>query len=212
MIAAAWQDTARDTIARWSASTIHDTVAAIAKQPAYSRSIRQSLFGRFLRFIADRLSDLQRMLGGAASARVIVIAAVALIVVVIVARIVVARRLEEQRSRVRAARAGARDRTDHWAAARELAAAGDHAAACHMLYAAVLDSLARTGVVRVHPSKTSGDYVRELARRSGTAAPTFAAFARQFERTVFSTEAVSAEDFDRLSAAASRASQPGLAA
>ncbi len=212
LIAAAWQDAARDTISRWSTKDIHDTVAAIAKQPAYARSIRQSLFGRFLRFVLDRLSDLERMLGGSSSARLIVITAVALIVVVIVARIVVARRLEEQRSRVRAARFGARDRKDHWAAARELANAGDYAAACHVLYAAVLDSLARGGAVRVHPSKTSGDYARELTRRSAIAAPTFATFARQFERTVFSTEAVSAEDFDRLSAAAARVAQPGLAA
>jgi Domain of unknown function (DUF4129) len=208
----AWQDAARDTVSRWSAETIHDTVAAIAKQPAYSTSIRQSLFGRFLRFVVDLLSDLRRMLGGSSSARVIVIAAVALIVFVIIARIVVARRLEEQRSRVRASRVGARDRTDHWTAARDLASAGDHAAASHALYAAVLDSLVRSGAVRFHPSKTSGDYSRELARRAAPTAPTFLAFARQFERTVFGTDAVGADDFDRLSAAASRVAQPPVAA
>jgi hypothetical protein len=191
---------------------IHDSVAAIAKQPAYATSLRQSLFGRFLRFVFDRLSDLQRLLGGSSSARFVAIAAVALIVAVIIGRIVIARRIEEQRGRIRAGRVGTRGRTDYWASARELANAGDYAAACHALYAAVLESLARSGTVRVHASKTSGDYSRELARRAAIAATPFAAFARQFERTVFSTESVTAEDFDRLSAAASRIVQPPVAA
>jgi len=189
LIATAWQDAARDTLSRWSAEMIHDSVAAIAKQPAYATSIRQSLLGRF-----------------------VVMAAVALIVVVIVGRIVVARRIDEQRSRIRAGRVGARDRADYWGAARELANRGEYSAACHALYAAVLDSLARSGAVRVHPSKTSGDYSRELARRAAIATPAFAAFARQFERTVFSTESVTSDDFDRLFAEASRIVEPSVAA
>jgi uncharacterized protein DUF4129 len=212
LIATAWQDAARDTLSRWSAEMIHDSVAAIAKQPAYATSIRQSLLGRFLRFLFDRLSDLQRVLGGSSSARFVVMAAVALIVVVIVGRIVVARRIDEQRSRIRAGRVGARDRADYWGAARELANRGEYSAACHALYAAVLDSLARSGAVRVHPSKTSGDYSRELARRAAIATPAFAAFARQFERTVFSTESVTSDDFDRLFAEASRIVEPSVAA
>lgn len=212
MIAPAWQDVAHDTISRWTPEMIHDSVAAIARQPAYATSIRQSLFGRFLRFLFDRFSDLQRLVGGSSSARFIVIAAVTLIVAVIVGRIVIARRIEEQKGRIRAGRVGTRERTDYWAAARDLANTGDYAAACHALYAAVLDSLARNGAVRVHASKTSGDYSRELARRAAITSAPFAAFARQFERTVFSTESVTADDFDRLSAAASRIAQPPVAA
>jgi hypothetical protein len=82
------------------------------------------------------------------------------------------------------------------------------------VYAAVLDQLARAGAVRVHPSKTSGDYARELARRGVPLAPAFQAFARQFERIVFgaSADAISADDFERLATAAERVSATRQAA
>jgi hypothetical protein len=189
---------AQDSVRRWSTDAIHDAVAAIARQPAYSTSIKQSLFGRFVRFVLDRLHDLQVLLGGSQSARLVVMAAVALIIIVIVARIVVSRRSEDGRVRDRGRAGVGHGRTDHWRRARELADAGDHATACHALYEAVLDDLARTGALRFHPSKTSGDYARELARRGSRSAPSFLAFARQFERIVFGTTAVNTDDFERL--------------
>lgn len=214
MISLAAQAVARDTSNRWSPQTIHDTVAAIARQPEYSTSIRQSLLGRFFRFLFQQLEDLRGFLHGSPGARLIVIVAVALIVFVIVARIVVSRRLDQSAARARA-RGGpsGRGRADYWIEARSLASAGDHAGACHALYAAVLDALARGGAVRVHPSKTSGDYSRELARRGVPAAPAFRTFARQFERIVFGGDAnVSAEDFEHLAAAAERVMPSPVAA
>jgi hypothetical protein len=206
-----WSQTARDSVQRWSSDLIHDTVAAIARQPAYSTSIRQSLLGRFFSFLFERLRDLQRLLSGSPGARLTVIVGVALIVLVIVARIVVARRIEDSRARERMPGAGGRARTDYWGRARELARGGDHDAACHALYAAVLDELTRRGAVRFHPSKTIGDYARELARRGGPAAPAFLAFARQFERVVYGPGLIVVDDFDRLANAAERASTPGAA-
>ncbi len=203
MTGVAWQAQVQDTTGHWSTSAIHDTVAVIARQPAYSTSIRQSLLGRLFRFLFDRLRDLRGVLHNSLGARLTVILAVALIVIVIVARIVVARRLDEQRARVRGARGlGGGARTDYWSMARELERAGDHAAACHTLYAAVLDALARGGAVRFHPSKTSGDYARELTRRGAPVAAPFATFARHFEHVVFGTDVVTSDDFERLSAAA----------
>jgi hypothetical protein len=212
LIATPWQDAARDTVGRWSARTIHDSVAAIARQPAYSTSVRQSLLGRFFRFLYDQYRALRDALGGSANVRFLIITAVALIVLVIVARIVVARRAEESRSRVRAKHGIGRARADYWQSARDLSAAGDHAAACHALYAAVLDALVRSGGVHFHPSKTSGDYARELVRRGSVAAPPFLAFARQFERTVFGLGDIGADDFERLSATAIKLIQPPMAA
>jgi len=209
----AWSAVVPDTVHRWSSDAIHDTVAAIARQPAYSTSIRQSLLGRFLRFTFDRLSDLRALLSGSPGVRLTVIVAVALIVIVIIARILVARRIEETRARGRGGRgADGRSRTDYWGRARALARDGDHEAACHALYAAVLDELTRGGGVRFHPSKTSGDYARELARRGAPMAPAFLAFARQFERIVFGTDVVAAEDFDHLVSAAERVAPARVAA
>jgi hypothetical protein len=195
---------AQDSARRWSTDAIHDTVAVIARQPAYSTSIRRSLFGRLLSFLWDRLNDLRELLSGSPGARLTVMVAVALIIILIVARIVVGRRLEDARARSSGRSGVGRTRADNWASARELAAAGDYVAACHALYAAVLDDLARTGALRLHSSKTSGDYARELARRGSRAAPSFLAFARQFERIVFGSAAAGVDDFERLASVAER--------
>jgi hypothetical protein len=66
----------------------------------------------------------------------------------------------------------------------------------------VLDDLARRGTVRFHPSKTSGDYARELARRGSPAAPAFQAFARHFERIAYGTAITGVEEFEQLATAA----------
>lgn len=199
------QAAARDTAGQWSAQAIHDTVAAIARQRAYSTSLRESLLGRFFRFLFQELSDLLSYLHGSPNARWIVVTSVGAIVLVIVARIVAGRDVDDRGARRRAGRTGG-DRTsaDYWTEARALAGGGNYDAACHALYTAVLDVLARRGAVRIHPSKTSGDYSRELTRRGIPVAPAFRAFARQFERIVFGSVAdgVSADDFERLITAA----------
>jgi hypothetical protein len=201
-----------DSAGHWTARAIHDTVAAIARQPAYSTSLRETLLGRFFRFLWDRFRDLRDFLGGVPGGRPIVIFAVALVVFVIVARIVVARRIEDGRFRASARRGGRGGQTDFWVSARELSQAGDHAAACHALYVAVLSELTRAGAIRLHPSKTSGDYARELARRGAPSAAAFRAFARQFEHLVFGAGSVSASDFDRLASAAEQATPRAAAA
>src|SRR5262249_28806781 len=93
-----WSQAVRDSAQRWSPDMIHDSVAAIARQPAYSASVRQSLLGRFFRFLFDRLRDLQAALGRSSGVKLTVIVAIALIVFVIVARIVMARRIEDDRA------------------------------------------------------------------------------------------------------------------
>ena len=145
------------------AKQIHDTVAAIARQPAYATPVRQSLLGRVLRTLFagfaicssnSRLARraVRRHRGGRADHR---------------------RDCRSDRDRTqidarRRAGAGLRaiggERRDYWALAAELAAAGNYTGACHALYIGVLDALSRTGALRFHASKTSGDYARELRR------------------------------------------------
>jgi uncharacterized protein DUF4129 len=203
---------AQDSVRAWSTAAIHDTVAAIARQPAYAQSIRRSLLGRFFRFLLDRIRDLRDAWSGSPSARFAVIAGVALVVLVIVARIVVARRIEETEAKARTRRRRGDAGANAWARARELASAGDHDSACRAVYAAVLDDLARTGAVRVHASKTSGDYARELARRGAPSATAFRSFARQAERLVYGTRAITADDFDRLASVGERVVSAPMAA
>src|SRR5882672_9963131 len=148
----------QDVVGRWSSAEIHDTVAAIARQPIYA-PLRQSLAGRLFRYVFERIADLFALFRGSSDARFLVIGATVVVALVLVARIVVSTQADERRRRVGGSANGTgASRTDFWAAARDLAAAGDYTAACHALYAGVLDSLSRADALKFHSSKTSGDY------------------------------------------------------
>lgn len=198
---------------RWSAEQVHDTVAAIVRQPEFATPLRQSLAGRVLRYVANQVAALIDLLRGSPSSRVIVITAVVLIILVIIARIIVARRVDAAGVFGEDASGDRRDgRRDPWAEAHARATAGDYEAATHSLYAAVIETLARAGAITHHPSKTSGDYARELARRGATGSRDFRSFAREADRVIFGSLRPDAEDYERLKTAASRIAGVPLAA
>jgi hypothetical protein len=190
---------------RWTAEDIHDTVAAIVRQPEYATPLRQSLVGRVFRFIAERIGDVIALLRHSPSSRVVVITSIALVLVVVAARIAVARRVDAAR-RLTAERSEGRrgQRLDPWADAHARAAAGDYEGATHLLYAGVIDSLARAGLVKHHRSKTGGDYARELARRGAPNSRDFRSFIREADRVIFGTHRPDANDYDQLRQAAAR--------
>jgi hypothetical protein len=188
------------SIGEWTTRAIHDTVDAIARQPAYAVPLRRSLLGRVVGWLFERFGELVELFRGSRDLRIAAIVAAALILFAIVGRIVVARQIDTVRRRGGfGAELGKGERRDYWNLARELAAKGDHVAASHALYAAVIDSLARSGAITFHSSKTSGDYARELFRRGAANASEFRAFARSFDRVVYGTATVGADDYARLS-------------
>lgn len=89
-------------------------------------------------------------------------------------------------------------RGDAWAAAQQLAARGNYTAAAHALYAALLDAGASQQQLRVHPSKTTGDYVREVRRRSPPAFPVFRDFARSYDLVIYGVGECNRERYERL--------------
>ena len=91
---------------------------------------------------------------------------------------------------------------DPWAAAPEDAARGDYTAAAHALYQALLESAARRGELRLHHSKTLGDYVRELRARSSALFGRFRDFARAYETVIYGIGVCDRERFERLRALA----------
>ncbi len=193
-------------IGRWSTAEIHDTVAAIARQPAYATPLRRSLLGRALTFLINRFADLVALLNGSREFRWMAIIATVLIVLAVVGRVVISRQLDVLgRGDGRRARFSG-ERRDFWAVSRELAAAEDFTGACHALYAAVIDTLGRGGAVKFHASKTSGDYVRELRRHGSPELQSFRAFARQFDRIVYGTSSADRDDYELLARAAELAS------
>jgi hypothetical protein len=105
--------------------------------------------------------------------------------------------LRDDQARIRFGGRGGRH-VDAWAAAQRLAAEGRYTEAAHALYRAVLERLSASDGVRLHPSKTSGDYVRELRRRGSGSATLFRAFARRFDTVIFGTGVCEADDFQAL--------------
>ncbi len=182
----------------WPAAAVRDTVAAIARQAAYRRSFTTSIFDRLLGWLADLWGRMLAPLRDSTDARVLVIVLAVLLVITVVARLVVA------------ARAGAPDAGriggggavvyagDSWADAERLAAAGQFTAAAHALYGALLARLAGRGAVRLHPSKTAGDYAREL-RRGGLPEQTpFQRFRVRYDRVIYGTGTCTAGEYAAL--------------
>jgi len=80
---------------------------------------------------------------------------------------------------------GGRTAEDPWRAADALLAAGRLEEAAHALYRAVVESVTRTEKIRLDPSKTSGDYVRELRSRGSPRTSSFRDFSRRFDVAVY---------------------------
>jgi Domain of unknown function (DUF4129) len=89
-------------------------------------------------------------------------------------------------------------RGDAWSAAQQLAARGDYTAAAHALYVALLDAGARQNQLKLHPSKTAGDYVREVRRRASPIFPGFRDFARAYEFVIYGLGECDRERYERL--------------
>ena len=163
---------------------VRDTVHAVVDDLAYRRSISTSVLGRIWRWTMELLD---RIIGAAADAphgRTLVIAGLAVIVLLVIGRLVFASRLgvdELGMSR----RHPERLRAPTLADADRLAADGRHDEAVHALYQAVLEWVARRDGIRLHASKTSGDYARELRRRGAAVHQPFRQFSRRHDRIVF---------------------------
>ena len=169
----------------WPATAVHDTMAAIVRQMAYRRSIRTSVLDRVFSWLFDLLDRFAGTLRGIPGGRYIALGGALLIVGLIVARVIYGARLREEAEQ--RARAGRKARTyaDPWAEAERAAADGRFTDAAHALHAAVLESLSRRERVRLHPSKTDGDYARELRRAQSGAYGPFREFGRLYDRLIY---------------------------
>lgn len=169
----------------WPSSAVHDTIAALARGIEYRRSIRQSLLDRAFLWVSQAIERLVGFIRHLPSSRAIGLTILGLIVVTIVARLVIsALARDETGARARRSR-GARAGEDPFVAAERLAAEGRFEDAAHALYHGVLLALARSDRIRLDPSKTSGDYARELRARSSSSYQSFRAFSRRFDVAVF---------------------------
>jgi hypothetical protein len=185
--------------ATWTRAAIHDTVAAIVRQPAYHRSLGTTLLDRVLGWIADAYSRLVEALGSVPHGRVVATIAAATVALLVAARIVYASRLRGISTMSLASRRGrSATSSDSWREAEQLAAAGQFTEAAHALYRGTVSLLAAQGLVRRHDSKTSGDYARELRRRGAPAYAAFRRFGVRYDRIIYGTGMCDAPGYDAL--------------
>ncbi len=173
-------------------------MAAIARQPAYRRSFSTLLVDRLLQWLGDLWNHLVAPLEHSVDARLVAIALAALLVAVVVARLLVAARVSADGDGLGYGTAGRVRAGDPWADAQRLAAAGLYTAAAHALYAALLTRLAGRGAVRLHPSKTAGDYARELRARGALEQEPFQVFRTRYDRLIYGAGACSSDDYAAL--------------
>ena len=192
------------------ADTLHDqalrdTIAEVFRQPGYDRGLRETVLDRILTWIADAW---RRLTGGLEGSREVQWLALGILVLTVLAVIARALYVAHESRIARAEAPGGRGvRTaggagDPWSHAQSLAAAGRYTEAAHALYAAILDAIARRERVRLHPSKTVGDYGRELRRRSSALFPRYRDFARLYEVVVYGLGTCDAARYERLHALA----------
>lgn len=187
---------------RWADEAIRDTVATIARQPAYQQSAGETLWGRFVEWVGSILRWLFELFAGSGGGRVVVTALFVLLVLVVVARIAINLRDDRSGARARRRAVARRSGRDLLAEAERYAQAGDFTMAAHALCAALLDAYAARGEVRLHASKTTGDYARELRRRLAPTAPAFQVFRLHYDRMVYGTARIAEADYRSLVTAA----------
>lgn len=139
-----------------------------------------------------------KLFGGLPSTRSIGLALVALLVLFVAARFVIASRARNDDGRRNGHRRGGTSRDDAWASADALLAEGRYEDAAHALYRGVVSALARDDRLRLDPSRTSGDYARELRRRNSASLAPFRAFTRRFDVVVYGHEGASARSLEEL--------------
>ncbi len=175
---------------------------AVVRDPAFRRSLRRSFADTILMWLSDWFNRLLRHASDLPSMRTVALVVVALLVLFAIVHLVIAAREGEQQG-VRPLRRGAQVFDDPWRSADALIEAGHYEDAAHALYRGVVLTLGRVERIRLDPSRTSGDYARELRRRSSSSLAPFRAFTRRFDAAVYGHEGCSADtlrELHRLSA------------
>jgi hypothetical protein len=190
----------QDTLASqpFADRAIRDTIAQIAKDAAYQRALGHSLWDRVVRFVIDQLGRLFEVVSTVQYGRTIVVILVILAVGVVLARLAIGISAERKAGSANDGASVLSRRAVQLADAERLASSGEYTAAAHMLFAVVLAAGSARGEFRVHPSKTLGDYAREMRRRATGWQYPFSAFRNRFDRVVYGDGACSAEDYHGL--------------
>lgn len=159
------------------------------------------------RWIGAWLGRVLHALSGNPAANVVVRVAVVIAILVVAARVLLPGFALPER-RVRSTQGTQRD--DWWGLAGRLASEGSFTDAAHALYLALVTAAAARGLVVIHESKTTGDYLREVRRaRGGRLSATELAgwrdFVRAYDTAIYGLGTVSETEYQTLRALAATA-------
>jgi hypothetical protein len=184
--------------ASWPAPAVHDTVAAIARQRAYERSVGQSAWQDFWSAVVRAFNAIFEFFRGSSAGRHLTLLLAGLVVAAVIIHFILAALATRDNPAAADARPAHERNADAWRDAERLAAAGQFTEASHALLAALLSGFAQKGEVRLHASKTAGDYARELARRGSPGRAAFQQFRRRYDAVIFGTGACDAAGYAAL--------------
>jgi hypothetical protein len=184
--------------------TIRDTVAAVFRQRRYDRTIHDSILDRVFAWLGRLLSEEFRYVANSPVAKWTLFIVLIAIIIGIIMHLLLARVGDGGHAAQRSRGAGRGERSaDPWAEAQRLAADGNYTDAAHELYRALIQSVARREQLRIDPAKTTGDYVRDLRRRSSALVAPFRDFARTYEVVVYGLGVCDQPRYERLLSLAS---------
>ena len=156
--------------------------------------------------MADLIRRLFEAVPSVPYAKWIILGVAILLLLAIALRFVLGTEAEERRRR---ARSGAVfGGGDPWVEAERRASAGEYTEAAHLLYRAVTERLTAAEQVALHPSKTSGDYARELRLRGSGVHAEFRQFGRRYEHVMFGVGTCDAATYGSLRDQAARLIRP----
>lgn len=182
-----------------SAEAVRDTLAALLQDPRYDRGLRETLWSRVAAWFGDVIQRLTQLTAQSPTAAWTIRAVLLLAATLLVARVCYlfwARRPGTLGAAL--ARGVAGVGADPWAMAEREAAAGRYTEGAHLLYAALLRSLAAREGLRLHPAHTLGDYQRALRRSSSPAAAGFGRFARLYEVVIYGLRECDRDRYESL--------------
>ena len=181
---------------------IADTVSAVFRSPAFRTNTAPSLADLILRWIVSFVRSFFRFAAERPAIALVIRIALWAALALLVARVAYTFYLQRAPARMRH-KYGASSGTDWLTLASRLASEGSYTEAAHALYLALVAAAARRGLVAIHDSKTTGDYLREIRRRaSPDETEQFRTFTRSYETVIYGIGSCDAARYDSLRAIA----------
>lgn len=176
-------------------AAVRDTISSIVLERGYYRNVTSTLLSRGWEWLSRTLRDLFMQAAGSRGTYLISLSLIALTIIAIIVRSVIVSRARRQAAARRETEASA---DALLAQSRGLSAQGAYVDAAHLLYAAVIARLLEARKVRRHPSKTVGDYFRELRDVSDPVATPYKAFAQTYDIVAYGDGLCDAIRYARL--------------